>query len=306
MDPTQRRITQRGPATGVTRMDSMVDEVTVTRVDTFVGPDCQGNRAAVCLIDDIDDSTRLRAIAGRAEAAVTAFIEPVNRRYYRVRWLSPAGEIRFCGHGALAAGHVLYHSQIYTEEPIELEANELLISLFANRGEIGFATSRMATEPAAMPAFAGRCLQPAPDEAATAGGGDDYWVFYWSTPGALRSLAPRFDEICNATRRAIIATAPSDEPDYDYQVRYFAPQYGFAEDSVTGSGNAVVADFWASRTGEHSFRVHQVSPAGGDLQVRCTEHTVFVQGATRTVDLRSLHCDDPAAKPDGANDAPQN
>jgi PhzF family phenazine biosynthesis protein len=72
-------------------------------VDAFADRPLAGNPAAVVLVEDWPDGEFLQAIATEIGLPATAFVAPDRA----IRWFSPTGEIALCGHGALAAGHVV-------------------------------------------------------------------------------------------------------------------------------------------------------------------------------------------------------
>lgn len=85
-----------------------------------------------------------------------------------------------------------------------------------------------------------RCSQPAPD--------DSYLVVEMQPDTDLSTVTRPDSAIANHTRRALIVTQRVSRAkalcDEDIQLRYFAPQYGVAEDSATGSAMRVLAHYW--------------------------------------------------------------
>ncbi len=57
---------------------------------------------------------------------------------------------------------------------------------------------------------------------------------------------------------------------YDFLSRFFGPQCGINEDSVTGSAHCVLAPYWAGVLGGNKQELHarQCSARGGDVHMR--------------------------------------
>ncbi len=62
---------------------------------------------------------------------------------------------------------------------------------------------------------------------------------------AVRDLAPDFAAIAALDARAVVVTAASDDPAYDFVSRCFGPRVGIDEDPVTGSAHCALAPYWA-------------------------------------------------------------
>jgi predicted PhzF superfamily epimerase YddE/YHI9 len=75
-----------------------------------------------------------------------------------------------------------------------------------------------------------------------------------------------------------VVTAPSDDPQYDFVSRYFAPAKGIPEDPVTGSSHCMLAPFWAPRLGKTDFSAFQASPRGGQVLCRLRGDRTELEG----------------------------
>jgi trans-2,3-dihydro-3-hydroxyanthranilate isomerase len=76
-------------------------------VDAFAETPFTGNPAGVVLDADRLDERQMQAIAREVNASETAFISGANDLHQppRLRWFTPAAEVKFCGHATLAAAH---------------------------------------------------------------------------------------------------------------------------------------------------------------------------------------------------------
>jgi len=53
-----------------------------------------------------------------------------------------------------------------------------------------------------------------------------------------------------------IVTSRSDEPEYDFVCRFFAPAIGINEDPVTGAAHCILGPFWSQRLGKTAMVSH--------------------------------------------------
>ena len=134
---------------------------------------------------------------------------------------------------------------------------------------------KLQTIPVAVPTWTQIAFSQEPTRAAVAGEVDGYLVLEFDQKTPLAMLQVDIGQICRNSARAVIATQSGDT-DFDFRLRYFAPQYGVNEDAVTGSAQRVLADYW-SRRGD-SFRVLQSSAAGGVILVRSHGNVVDIGG----------------------------
>jgi predicted PhzF superfamily epimerase YddE/YHI9 len=84
------------------------------------------------------------------------------------------------------------------------------------------------------------------------------------------------------TRRALIVTCAVSKDlalqGENIHLRYFAPQYGIAEDAATGSAMRVLAGYWQQRGLGDELQALQRSPEGGLLWSRVQNQTTWVGG----------------------------
>ena len=80
----------------------------VVRVAAFVGPGLRGNPAGVVLVDEELPAARRQELATAIGLPATAFPVPRADGGFDLRWHGPTEELAFCGHGTLAAAHVLW------------------------------------------------------------------------------------------------------------------------------------------------------------------------------------------------------
>jgi predicted PhzF superfamily epimerase YddE/YHI9 len=249
------------------------------RAQVFGGGLWLGNEAQVYRLGREPTDAAMRRVAQETGAPATCFAWRLFEHDFAVRCYSPWGPIRCCGHGLLATAHVLHQ---YVDVPcaeLRLHLAGESAPLTALREASGDARiwldmPRTSCRSTAVPGWAARAFSCPPMAAAVAGDDSGYWVFEFDPAVDLARLAPDLAEIAKQTQRAVIVTQKTLPPgEFDFLLRYFAPQYGVNEDAVTGSANRVLADYWHGRTGQRQFRALQCSPSGGVVESRLTGGT---------------------------------
>jgi predicted PhzF superfamily epimerase YddE/YHI9 len=81
----------------------------------------------------------------------------------------------------------------------------------------------------------------------------------------------------------VIITARSDQPEFDFISRFFAPQLGIDEDPVTGSAHCLLTPYWAEKLGMTQMAAYQASERGGRLDVRLAGERVHLSGEARII-----------------------
>lgn len=94
----------------------------------------------------------------------------------------------------------------------------------------------------------------------------------------VRSIAPDFNRLASVKCRGVIVTARSDNPQFDFVSRFFAPAVGVNEDPVTGSAHCLLAPYWGARLGKSKMVGYQASARGGVVQVEVRGERVLLDG----------------------------
>ncbi|MDQ2078224.1 PhzF family phenazine biosynthesis protein [Marinimicrobium sp. ABcell2] len=115
------------------------------------------------------------------------------------------------------------------------------------------------------------------DTGSYAGGHGDYALLALSQP--LKKVQPALRRLCQYSRRALILVYRQG-PGLA-QLRYFAPQYGTAEDAATGSASVQAAHFLWNLYRESRFTFLQASPQGGYIQTETRGGDVVVRGRAK-------------------------
>ena len=97
-------------------------------VDAFTEQIFHGNQAAICVLDTWSSDKLMINIAKENNFSETAFTVKTNDGY-ELRWFTPGGEVKLCGHATLAASYVLFHYYETDKEKLVFHtlSGELLI-----------------------------------------------------------------------------------------------------------------------------------------------------------------------------------
>lgn len=241
------------------------------QIDAFASRVFAGNPAAVCPLDEWLPDESMQLIAEENNLAETAFFV-AQRGGYFIRWFTPVKEVSLCGHATLAAAYVLFNSLGFKGDKINFESKSggLSVSRKAGLLELDFPAQPpkpCVTPPAIIAAFAftpSECLKS-----------EDYVVIF-DTAEQVQTATPDLEALKKLDCRGVIISALSAE--YDFVARFFAPNYGVPEDSVTGSAYTQLVPYWAQRTHKNKFHAKQVSQRGGELWCELRGERVLIAG----------------------------
>lgn len=255
----------------------------LVQVDAFAQKPFAGNPAAVCLLPGPADEQWMQAVAAEMNLPATAFVEPqpAGVLAFGLRWFTTKVELTLCGHGTLAAAHVVWEEGL-------MDANDQ-VTFLSDAGVLGARREGrwihldFPAEPAAeeselreeislalgvTPVFVGKNRL-------------DYLAEVESEE-VVRELHPDLALLATLPARGVIVTALASR-DYDFVSRYFAPALGIDEDQATGSAHCCLGPFWGSRLRKDEMIGYQASPRGGVVRVRISGDRVQLGGAAVTV-----------------------
>ncbi|WP_425614280.1 PhzF family phenazine biosynthesis protein [Anatilimnocola sp. NA78] len=249
------------------------------QVDAFTNRPFAGNPAAVCWLEGDAVDTWMQAVAAEMNLAETAFIRKLPEGY-ELRWFTPTIEVDLCGHATLASAHALWQAGIIPEGPIRFHTRSGVLTCSRNGDwiELDFpATPAVAAEePTVMAAALGaRPMLVAQSKF-------DYVAIY-DSPTIIREMAPDFRALGTIPVRGIMVSAVSDDPNYDFIARFFAPASGIDEDPATGSAYCALMPYWAEQLGKKELRAFQASKRGGELKLRMQGDRIILGGQAVTV-----------------------
>ncbi len=264
------------------------------QVDVFHSSRCSGNPVAAVIESEGLTTRQMQAFARWMNLSETTFLLPPTRPEadYRLRIFTPAGELPFAGHPTLGSAHAwLEHGgRPRLEIGLIQECAAGLIEVRRRDEILAFA---------APPVTRTGPLEPSTLSAAIAAAGvtaRDVVDHQWGVNGprwavlALRSAdAVRAAEPVATRLRdfdlGLVGPEDSGSP-YAYEVRAIVAPPAPAEDPVTGSLNAAIAQ-WLRREGRvpTSYLAHQGSQVGaaGEITVTDDGTAIWIGGRTSTL-----------------------
>jgi PhzF family phenazine biosynthesis protein len=99
----------------------------------------------------------------------------------------------------------------------------------------------------------------------------------------LRNLQPNFSQLRALPARGVIVTSRSDDREYDFVSRFFAPGSGVDEDPVTGSAHTALGPYWGEKLDKTEMTGFQCSPRGGVVRIRLNGDRIILGGQAVTV-----------------------
>lgn len=266
----------------------MPQQVPLYQVDAFTDRPFRGNPAAVCILEQAADADWMQSIAMETNLSETAFVHPEGNGY-RLRWFTPAAEVRLCGHATLASAHALWTSgRVELDRTIEFTtlSGVLTVERHPTHMEMDFP----ADTPNPTEAPAGLLDALGVSQPLEVLRGDADLIVSLASASELRALRPDFRLLGEIPGiRGVIATAASDNDDFDFLSRFFAPAVGVDEDPVTGSAHCLLGPYWAARLGRDDLSAYQDSARGGMLRLRLRGERIRIGGQAVTVAEGVLH-----------------
>jgi len=255
-------------------------EFPLFQVDAFTARPFSGNPAGVCLLSRAAPDGWMKALAAEMNLSETAFLLEEDEGY-RLRWFTPAVEVRLCGHATLAASHILWETGIL--KPDQPARFFTLSGSLTARREGGWIELNFPADPpetVEMPEGLEKALGARPLAAARC---RSFLLAEFASLDEVRALAPDFAALKPFDPQGVIVTAAGNGAGYDFVSRFFAPNLGIDEDPVTGSAHCCLAPYWAEKLGKPSLHAFQVSRRGGELKVRLEGQRVAISGQAVTI-----------------------
>lgn len=253
----------------------------IYQVDAFTNEPFKGNPAGVCLLEEPGDETWMQRVAAEMNLSETAFVVERPDDDYDLRWFTPAAEVELCGHATLATAHVLWETGILLPGA-QVRFHTASGLLAAVRKDELIELDFPANPPRAVEPPSG--LLDALSVPASHVGQTrfDYFVEA-DNASAVRNAEPDFRGLKRLDIRAVVITAKSDEGEFDFVSRVFAPGVGIDEDPVTGSAHCSLAPYWAEKLGRNELIGCQASRRGGVVRCRVIGDRVLLSGHAVTV-----------------------
>ena len=222
---------------------------------TFASHLFSGNPAKVCILPDWLDNQILHNIAMENNLSEVVFIR-ANGNGYDIRWFNRKGEENLCGHGTLAAAHII--DKILSKQPgqpihFNTHFHGELVALPVEHNCYQLCLPRLDCEKVSpRPTF----LEGISTKPKNVYKSLDYLLEYASTED-VRLAQINYDIVQNIDARGIILSAADAE--VDCISRCFYPGLTVKEDVVTGSAHCIIAPFWSDILGKKEIIAQQYS-----------------------------------------------
>ena len=173
----------------------------------------------MCVLTEPTTDAWMQSVASEMKHSETAFCVRLKDGSFELRWFTPEGEVRLCGHATLAAAHVLWEEGWLEHRKtarFSTLSGELTAAPSGRVIELNF-PSRPPSEveaPAGLldalgvtPSWVGRDL-------------DDYVVLL-ADEAAVVDCSPDFGALRAVETRGVIITAPAAQEKVDFVSRFF-------------------------------------------------------------------------------------
>lgn len=249
-------------------------------VDTFSNKPFHGNPAGVCILPGPVDEKWMQRVAHEVGVSETAFVLKQGHEY-ELRWFTPQGEIRRCGHASLAAAHILFETGMATMNQVihfNTPMGKITAEICADHIEMcmPYATAT----PIAAPKGLSEALGVTPQGVAMSG--DDLLVQVATTEN-VQDMQPNYQALRQLPVRGVVVTAQDLSGKYDFVSRYFTPSIGVNEDPVNGPVQCALGTFWSERLDKKELVAHQASERGGVMRMKIGAEMIYLSAQSVTV-----------------------
>ncbi len=256
-------------------------------IDAFTDTPFAGNPAAVCILERPADEVWMRRVAREVNLSETAFLHPITGGF-SLRWLTPAVEVKLCGHATLASAFTLWETGVLQfDEPARFSTLSGWITCRRQGEWIEMDFPAKVCEPCAEPRGLSEALGCSLNYVGA--NGMDYLVEV-ENETTLRGLKTNVTAIAALPVRGVIVTSRSDAEEFDFVSRFFAPAAGVNEDPVTGSAHCALGPYWKGKLGKSEFTAFQASARGGVIKLFVGAERISLRGqAVRMSRIELLH-----------------
>jgi len=250
-------------------------------VDAFAGKKFTGNPAAVCLLEENKDDGWLLDVAAEMNLSETAFVKK-NGDGFSLRWFTPKSEVELCGHATLASSHILWEEGI-----LKPDEEAIFHTVFK-----GILTAKKAGDeielnfPVNVPVHSAdnpdleKALGIKPKSLKIT---EHHYLAELNSEDEVRNVKPDFNLLELMPKYGTIITSSSDNKNYDFVSRFFAPSKGIKEDPVTGSAHCVLTPHWSEQLNKKTMKAFQASERGGFMTVTLEGDRVLLSGTAITI-----------------------
>ncbi len=224
----------------------------------------------------------MRNVAMELNLSEMAFLHPESYGY-RLRWFTPAVEVKLCGHATLASAHILWETgELSPQAAARFQTLSGLLT--ATRNDSGDISMDFPATPVENSEPPPGLLEALGVERANFVGRSKFdYLIEVESAATVRALKPNLSRLAEVKARGVIVTSRADVAEFDFISRFFAPASGVPEDPVTGSAHCALGPHWAGRLGRNELRAYQASARGGRVSVKVVGDRVLLGGRAVTV-----------------------
>lgn len=246
-------------------------------VKAFASELFTGNPAAVCVLNELLPDYSLQQIAAELNQPITSFVVPDGSGGYLLRHFGPKNQVEICGHGTVAASHVVREYLGHVGEDIDFCLGRIKVKVGIHSDGFELEMPKFLCKPIADVPCVTRFLEKKPRQM--------YKSFYdviaeFPSEEIVRSLRPDFSMPLVDSIRALLVTAPGMNSDYCYRV--FAPSIGVDEDYFCGSANGALGPLWSHKLKKGNLMGYSVSERGGPIPCLVNNSSVRIFGKALT------------------------
>ena len=256
-------------------------------VDSFTEEKFKGNPAAVAICNRVITETECRNIAMEMNLSETAFLYKKKESEYDLRWFTPEEEVDLCGHGTLASAHILWEKSYENKEStLSFHTKSGLLTASWDNGWItldfpGQALNESSGDEALFQSIPGTISKVLEDDLS--------YIVIMNNENEIKTMTPDFNLLYKTRKKEVIVTALSENKEYDFVSRFFAPAIGIKEDPVTGSAHCYLAPYWAGILNKKELTGYQASKRGGFVRCTVVGDRVLLKGKACTVLVGEIH-----------------
>jgi PhzF family phenazine biosynthesis protein len=247
--------------------------------DAFTSQPFGGNPAAVCLLERPAPVDWMQGLAREMNLSETAFVVPQGEGY-GLRWFTPTVEVDLCGHATLATSHVLWQEAgVPNDRTLHFQTLSGILSCTRRDGWISMDFPAIPARPVDAPVGLNEALGANP---VAVGRSKFDLIVELPSEQAVREVSPDFQKLLTIPVRGTIVTARSDDPEFDFVSRFFAPAVGVNEDPVCGSAHCCLGPYWGERLAKDQLLGRQVSQRVGIIRVTLQGERLQISGQAVT------------------------
>lgn len=247
-------------------------------VDAFIGAGLSGNPAGVYLLKKPLSTAEMQRIAAEINLPETSFVWDEGDKS-AIRWFTPEREVDLCGHGTLAAAHVMFSlvNPALHDICFRSASGDLHVKRDDNVfGRLSLDFPSLPPEQIAIPTQLAALLGVDIEQLWQA----KSLLVVLANEQQVQQLQPDIVALIAYTGRGVIVTAPGHPDDkVDFVSRYFS--LGSNEDPVTGSAHCTLMPYWVARLGRSSLHARQISARGGELFCTLAGDRTLIAGDAR-------------------------